>query len=141
MIRIMDEREPLRRGLNDKRKDFRRLIRNFNKVFEQDPKGEELERLVKENQIIITSINEVLLNKEIIRTEEIDRMRIFAGGLKTTNNILGFKKFEGKEIVVKDNNFPSPPLNEVYSNERFKNYVESAERSWDKIRKDYKLKN
>lgn len=137
---VMKERDALKRHLHDVKRDFSKLFSNFDKALRDNPKDDKLNRILEENKPLLTSIGGVLLNKDVIRTDEIDRMRIFYGGLTTTNMLLTFKIFEGTEIKVKDDKFPPPPFGEIYSIEKFGNYVQTAKRSWEQIKKDYELK-
>ncbi|MCP3026626.1 hypothetical protein [Halobacillus sp. A5] len=129
--RVEEERKPLKRELVLSRKRINKLINNLEEGKKHQKPKDQLFKLRDENNKLLNILGDILLDHKLIRTDEIDRMRIFYGALLTANDMLTLKAVSKVQSEFKQ--FHKP--------EDFKDYVEGCIETWDRIKNDYNIKD
>ncbi|MFC7064007.1 hypothetical protein [Halobacillus seohaensis] len=116
--RIEEERKPLSRQLLLNKHHIENILKNFESIEEKESSEDHVRFIKETNREYLGEIEKVLLDSEIIRVDEIERMRLFRGSLKSANTFLLLNHYNDKEY--------------------FKS-VRDSKVCWERIKCDYKI--
>ncbi|WP_082231919.1 hypothetical protein [Halobacillus massiliensis] len=137
--RIQSERAPLKKELALQKLTMQQLMNNFSILYEKDLEQINFLKKISDNETYLHYLKPVFHYHEKIRTDEIDRMRLFFADLVAMQGKIKYKYVKNEGEHKGEEGVEPLPAHQVYSQRDFGSHLAASKKEWDKILTDYKL--